>query len=88
MAPVCRNWDKATLRYAANDVMDALQMAANDKQLEQLRHENEMLKEELNSEIEAAKCVRINEENCVVCLSRPMRCRQHHLDAAQCISHL
>ncbi len=32
-------------------------MAANDKQLEQLRHENEMLKEELNNEIEAAKCV-------------------------------
>ena len=32
------------------------QMAANEEQMEQLRHENKMLKEELNKEIEAAKC--------------------------------
>ena len=52
-----RNLEIAVFKQnAADDVMDAVQMAANNGQLEQLRHENEMLKEELNNEIEAAKC--------------------------------
>ena len=46
------------------------QMAANDEQLEQLRHENKMLKEELNSEIEAAKCA---------CAARKPLCGRHLL---------
>jgi len=56
--PAAQPKPEPSASVADNGEVEA-KMAAADEQLEQLRHENKMLKEELNNEIEAANELRL-----------------------------